>query len=125
MIPKVVTDNISEFKFYASRPKVMGRMWGGRAVSVVKSVKVELQLWCHGEEEETEERLKKHLTIKFVNGQDAYWNCLWDHKQLWIHPTGWFEDQSLRKHIPNANPNFGSRMLPEEKLKKLGFTRLI
>lgn len=134
MLPKFLVQHVTNFVFHADRAKVHGRMWGGKAVSIVNGNKFQLSLWHHGEDNETEESLKPELCVKtvmtteLIGGRDffdIYWNCLFDDDSFWCHPTGWFEDRQLHDKIPQRNTNFDNRILPVEEMIELGFIRIV
>lgn len=129
MIPQCVAENVKDFRFAPDRQKAFGRMWGGSATAEIGETKIFLQLWHHGGDEETAESLVEHLKIQTINGKDAYWHCLWDENQIWIHEEGWFgfseRAKALEAKIPKVNSNFFPRTLPEEEMIKLGFARLV
>ena len=122
MIPKALQSKIQDFLFHADREKVSGRMWGGQALILLGEHRINLQLWHHGGDEETEERLAPHLTIRSVNGYDAYWHCLISEDAIWLHEVGWFGDSVLEKQIRGGNPNFHPRSV--ENPEQLGFVRI-
>lgn len=127
MIPEQLIGKIQNFNYNPDRPKVSGRMWGGSAEIIHDNLQIELQLWYHGGDEETADSLKPQLTIKFVNGKDAYWHCLISKDAIWFHERGWFHDEKLREQITEAikpNPHFNERKYPADKLLELGFIKV-
>jgi hypothetical protein len=124
MIPRALYHKVQDFTFAADREKVSGRMWGGRALILLNEHRIHLQLWFHGSNEETAESLMPHLTVQSVNGYDANWHCLISEDAIWFHEIGWFNDTDLEKHIPDGNPNFQSRQIPEHHARALGFVRI-
>lgn len=119
--------HVTEFKFSPDRQKASGRMYGGSAVAVFGDTRIELKLWYHGSDEETEDSLREHLYPSTVNGCDSYWHCLYDQNSLWFHPAGWFRDRELESKVASMRTNNAerNRMPPAEELTALGFTRLI
>lgn len=81
---------MTNIKIHPDREKVSGRMWGGSAEANINGVKIGLQMWHHGGDNETVESLKEHFYIKFVNGKDASWHTVIREDGLWFHEEGWF-----------------------------------
>lgn len=127
------------------RYKASGAMWGGNSSFVLPNgFTFHFDLWYHGSEDEpTQEEILEHARLKhvdlppemqnkypnprwkgqFINGVDAYWNCIVLNNSLYLHLQGWFDDKELENKIRDR---YSLRTdLTEEYLTSLGFIKVI
>ena len=121
--------------YEAHRPKTSGYMWGGDAVVILNGITFYFEMWYHGGDTITEEEARGEIALKGIRYKgkfyDTYWHTFMTEDEIWLHPTGWFNDRKLDASPlieGRANYNFQRDVMNAETRKtlaELGFTRIV